>query len=107
MRSISRRSNVKTYLAVCLSVLVVCAAAGTSDARQLYAVGLDQRSLADVTELSDVAVRHVGSSEMLVEGPADAVEGLSRGGHVVSYLGDVRAGTELFVSYPGRSRAAI
>lgn len=90
----------KTLLVV---TMVLCAAVSASaqvSAGQLYSVRLaDGASLAVVEELGAV-VRHVGLSEMVVEGDELVGDALAARGRVATRLPERRATDVLYLSYP-------
>ncbi|MCK4915977.1 MAG: M20/M25/M40 family metallo-hydrolase [Candidatus Eisenbacteria sp.] len=85
--------------ALCLVVVV----ATTAGAGSLYAVRLaDGASLAAVEELGAV-VRHVGLTEMIVEGDGGLGDEFAERGRVARRLAEPRAPELLYISYPRAS----
>ncbi len=89
--------------ALCLVVVV----ATTAGAGSLYAVRLaDGASLAVVEELGAV-VRHVGITEMIVEGDGGLGDEFAERGRVVRRLAEPRAPELLYISYPRSSAGEL
>ncbi len=85
--------------ALCLVVVV----ATTAGAGSLYAVRLaDGASLAAVEELGAI-VRHVGLTEMIVEGDGGLGDEFAERGRVARRLAEPRAPELLYISYPRAS----
>jgi len=85
--------------AVCLAVFM----ATTAGAGSLYAVRLaDGASLAAVEDLGAV-VRHVGLTEMIVEGDGGLVDEFAARGRAARRLDEPRAPELLYISYPRAS----
>jgi len=86
-----------------LAVMTICfvaVMATSAGAGSLYAVRLaDGASLAVVEELG-VVVRHVGLTEMIVEGDGGLGGELSARGHVARRLSEPRTLDPLYISYP-------
>ncbi len=89
--------------ALCLVVIV----ATTAGAGSLYAVRLaDGASLAVVEELGAV-VRHVGITEMIVEGDEGLGDEFAARGRVARRLAEPRAPELLYISYPRSSAGEL
>ena len=93
----------KTLLIATMALCVAAAVPAQVSASELYAVRLaDGASLRAVEELGAI-VRHVGLSEMIVEGDELVGEGLSARGRVARMLAEPRATDTLFLCYPRTS----
>jgi len=93
------RARLFATAAVCLVVVM----ATTAGAGSLYAVRLaDGASLTAVEELGAV-VRHVGLTEMVVEGDEGFGDEFAARGRVARRLAEPRAPELLYISYPRTS----
>ncbi|MEA3409005.1 MAG: M20/M25/M40 family metallo-hydrolase, partial [Candidatus Eisenbacteria bacterium] len=93
----------RTHLLAAAAIGLVVVMAATAGAGSLYAVRLaDGASLSVVEELGAV-VRHMGLTEMIVEGDGEFWDALAERGRVARRLAEPRAQDLLYISYPGVS----